>query len=429
MKSKRLTFSDPARAALIILLSLILAATSSMADEKGRRPSAANEDPCGLPDTTTSSYRIASTLNWGYGYDTLQLDIGRWAQSPFVHIDSVGASVQNRTLFMLTIQDTALPGLPRKRIWIHARTHPNEVQGTWVTNQIIAQLLDTSAFARQMRAACVFNIIPMINPDGVELKLSRQNAHNIDIESNWTAVPGEPEVQTLRRRFEALMQLSNPIRIALNMHSAYGTSRYFVYHAAAGTTPNYATTQQRFINAVRSRFPGGIQPYTYYVSWTSAPSLVYPESWFWQNCGENVLALTYEDMNDASARAFDSTANAILHGIASEFGVGGSTSVSTAQTLPATFMLEQNYPNPFNPKTVVSCQLPVASRVKLVVYDILGKETATLLDGLQEPGRHEVTFDGTGLASGVYFCRLRAEDASQPSGQVFVQTRRLVLLK
>jgi hypothetical protein len=417
-------------AVILSLLSILFLFQSlSMAEGHGRRPSAVNEDPCGLPDTTTSAYRIASTMNWGYGYDTLRADIARWSQNPFVHVDSVGASVQNRTLFMLTIQDTTVQDVQRKRVWIHARTHPNEVQGTWVTNEIISQLLDSSEFARQMRASCVFNIIPMINPDGVELKLSRQNAHNIDIESNWTAVPGEPEVQTLRRMFVALTQLTNPIRIALNVHSAYGTSRYFVYHTATGTSSSYAAIEQRFINSVRSHFPGGIQPYSYFVSWTSTPSLVYPESWFWQNSGENVLALTYEDMNDASARAFDSTANAILHGIASEFGVGGPTSVSTAQTFPATFMLEQNYPNPFNPKTVVSCQLSVPSRVRLVVYDMLGREVATLLDGQKEPGRYEVMFDGTGLASGVYLYQLHVAGLSEGSGENVVQTRRMLILK
>jgi hypothetical protein len=402
----------------------LVTASTSIADDRGRRPSAREDDPCGLPDTTTLAYRIASTLNWGYGYDSLRTDIARWGTSPYVRVDSVGVSVQNRTLFMLTIQDTALPDEPRRRVWIHARTHPNEVQGTWVTNQIIAQLLGPSEFSRQMRAACVFNIVPMINPDGVELKLPRQNANNIDIESNWTAVPGEPEVQTLRRMFVALMQQANPIRIALNMHSAYGTTRYFVYHAAAGTSPSYAAIEQRFINAVRSYFPGGIEPYSHFVSWTSTPSLVYPESWFWQNCGEDVLALTYEDMNDASARAFDSTANAILHGIADEFGITGSTEVANGEGLPQEFALEQNFPNPFNPSTTIGYRVggvgargdgtstlnprPASLYVRLAVYDLLGREIVVLVDEQKSPGTYEVKFDGSKLATGVYMYRLTA---------------------
>jgi len=331
--------------------------------------------------------------------------------------------VQNRAIYMLTIQDTAGSAAPRKRIWIHARTHPNEVQGTWVTNEIIAQLLGPATFARQMRNGCIFNIIPMINPDGVELKLARQNANHIDIESNWTAVPGEPEVQTLRRMFVALMGEPNPINIALNMHSAYGTSRYFVYHTAAGTSTAYAAIEERFINAARSYFPGGIRPYDYFVSWTSTPALQYPESWFWQNHRENVLALTYEDMNDPSARAFDSTANALLHGIADELAITAPTGLPMAENVPAQIELGQNWPNPFNPRTTIGIrQQAVGSRwMKLAVYDLLGREVAVLVDEMKKHGEYSVTWDARGMASGVYLCRLQAGDQ--------VQTRKMILLR
>lgn len=77
-------------------------------------------------------------------------------------------------------------------------------------------------------------------------------------------------------------------------------------------------------------------------------------------------------------------------------------------TTPYKFDLYQNYPNPFNPETVISYQLSVTSNVTLKVYDILGKEIRTLVDGLQKAGLHTITFDGSGLSSGVYFYRLIA---------------------
>jgi hypothetical protein len=425
------------RNTMSVILILALVAQICTAGQHGRLPSPRNGDPCGLPDTASLAYRLAASLNWGYGYDTLRTDIARWSASPFVRVDSVGASVQNRTLYLLTIQDTTTAPVPRKRVWIHARTHPNEVQGTWVTNQIIAQLLGSAQLARQLRSGCVFNILPMINPDGVELKRSRENANNIDIESNWTAVPGEPEVQTLRAMFVNLMAEPNPIRIALNMHSAYGKNRYFVYHTATGTTAAYAVIEQRFINTVRSYFPGGIRPYDYFVSWTSGPSLVYPESWFWTNCGESVLALTYEDMNDSSARAFDSTANAILHGIAGELGISGSANAAAGQDRPSTFALEQNFPNPFNPVTTIGFRVPAdgarertaaipgpqpATRhVRLTVYDLLGREVAVLVDEPKEPGTYAVPFSAQGLSSGMYVYRLTF-------GR-FAQTRTMLLIR
>ena len=87
--------------------------------------------------------------------------------------------------------------------------------------------------------------------------------------------------------------------------------------------------------------------------------------------------------------------------------VGSPTSVaSSSVSFPGTIELEQNYPNPFNPTTVISGQWTVGSRVRLVVYDILGGEVAVLADGQYPTGKYSFTFDGSGLASGVYFCRM-----------------------
>jgi predicted GH43/DUF377 family glycosyl hydrolase len=108
------------------------------------------------------------------------------------------------------------------------------------------------------------------------------------------------------------------------------------------------------------------------------------------------------------------------------YRIGHAITIITAisdkqQEVPQHFTLSQNYPNPFNPTTVVSFQLPVASNVKLNVYDVLGREVATLVNERKMPGTYEVKFDGSNLASGVYFYRLQAGD--------FTQTKRLLLLK
>jgi photosystem II stability/assembly factor-like uncharacterized protein len=93
----------------------------------------------------------------------------------------------------------------------------------------------------------------------------------------------------------------------------------------------------------------------------------------------------------------------------------------TIVTVPEGFCLFQNYPNPFNPRTGVRFQVPGVSDVNIAVYDILGREVAVLVHERKLPGSYEVTFDGSGLASGVYFYRLTAG--------TFAQTRKLVLLR
>jgi len=79
-------------------------------------------------------------------------------------------------------------------------------------------------------------------------------------------------------------------------------------------------------------------------------------------------------------------------------------------SVPVTFALEGNYPNPFNPTTDIAFRLPAMSKVTLTVFNILGQEVATIIDGqATAAGRHVVNFDGKDLASGIYFYRLSAD--------------------
>ena len=79
----------------------------------------------------------------------------------------------------------------------------------------------------------------------------------------------------------------------------------------------------------------------------------------------------------------------------------------------SSFILHPCIPNPFNPSTAISFQIQAASFVKLAVYDITGREVASLVNGHLSSGHHEIAFDGTELASGVYFARLDANGINQ----------------
>ncbi len=88
---------------------------------------------------------------------------------------------------------------------------------------------------------------------------------------------------------------------------------------------------------------------------------------------------------------------------------------------PTKFSLQQNYPNPFNPST--SIQYAISSRqfVSLKVYDVLGKEIATLVNEEKSAGSYEIGFNASHLASGIYYYQLRAGD--------YVETKKMVLMK
>ena len=78
------------------------------------------------------------------------------------------------------------------------------------------------------------------------------------------------------------------------------------------------------------------------------------------------------------------------------------------EAIPNKFYLYQNYPNPFNPSTVISYRLPVTGHVTLKIYDILGREVATLVNEQKSAGKYSVQWNGSQLASGVYISRLTA---------------------
>jgi hypothetical protein len=110
-----------------------------------------------------------------------------------------------------------------------------------------------------------------------------------------------------------------------------------------------------------------------------------------------------------------------------ETGFDGQVATLETVTLTVRFNvareyeLAQNYPNPFNPVTMIRYQIPTAETVSLKVYDVLGKEVATLVSGRQEAGNYAVPFNASGLSSGVYFYRLQAGS--------FVETRKMMLVK
>ena len=105
--------------------------------------------------------------------------------------------------------------------------------------------------------------------------------------------------------------------------------------------------------------------------------------------------------------------------------------------VPEQFSLSQNYPNPFNPVTKIRFSIPNAvilsgaknPDIKLVIYDALGSEIQTLVNQSLSPGTYEVDWDASAYPSGVYYYMIKAGDPSTSSGQVFKETKKMVLMK
>lgn len=156
--------------------------------------------------------------------------------------------------------------------------------------------------------------------------------------------------------------------------------------------------------------------------------------------GDSLWAMIYNGPSNmfdiASAMTIDNLNNIYVtgkshSGIANNYDIAtlkysqSTTSVREEQNLVDNYRLYQNYPNPFNPKTIISCELGDSYFTSLKIFNILGKEIATLVNKEQTAGSYSVEWDAADISSGVYFYILRIESASG----IFSEIKQMILLK
>jgi hypothetical protein len=100
---------------------------------------------------------------------------------------------------------------------------------------------------------------------------------------------------------------------------------------------------------------------------------------------------------------------------------GGPTAVQVNATTPSTFALSQNYPNPFNPTTKIAYAVPTATKVRLQIFDILGRKVATLVNETKQAGEYSVEFDASRLVSGVYMYQMTTPKTSITKKMILVK--------
>jgi hypothetical protein len=133
----------------------------------------------------------------------------------------------------------------------------------------------------------------------------------------------------------------------------------------------------------------------------------------------------------AAATTIDSLRSAIVHSKAKYLSITG---INVSQNkLPDNFALFQNYPNPFNPSTIISYQLPEASIVQIKIYDVLGREVATLINEQKPVGKYNIVWNGTDykgnkVSSGVYMYRIQTVPLT-PNSKSFTASKKMVLIK
>ena len=107
-----------------------------------------------------------------------------------------------------------------------------------------------------------------------------------------------------------------------------------------------------------------------------------------------------------------------------KFTTGTIGILITENVIPIYYKLYTNFPNPFNPQTKIKFDIPKASTVKIVVYDVMGREVQTLVNESLKPGTYEASFDGSQLTSGVYFYKISAGDFSETKKMLIVKLQK-----
>jgi hypothetical protein len=152
-------------------------------------------------------------------------------------------------------------------------------------------------------------------------------------------------------------------------------------------------------------------------------------NWGYQQPDTSINVFAYDVIyfiDSLTGWAYNSNGNFGIHTVN-----GGGPIIMGIKTidnkLPIYFKLFQNFPNPFNPITNIQFQVSVNSNVKLIVYDILGKEITTLINEKKYSGTYKVSFDASNLSSGVYFYRLFISDLK--NNNIYKETKSMIYLK
>lgn len=312
-----------------------------------------------------------------YTFSQLHSYLEKIESSPLVHKEVIGQTAYNRPITMLTITDFNTSDKQKKRIWIHARTHPAETGSSFLLEGLINFLLSDVPDAKKTLSNLIFHIVPMQNVDGVISGNYRSTPDTLNLEVMWypdlkTPDPldlssdAPPEVQALNQTIRKLLQEDAPFSIALNLHSSNSepdTAPFFFPHFGSESS-GYSVSevslwdsQIAFIKHVASFYNNKIEPIPLEGGSYFADKY-YPESWWWKNFNHEIMAITMETVYGRAGFAPDWLTPNELRELGKAVGLAMMAYHDIpVEKLPGTLKLQQTtnknmlrFPNLYPPK-------------------------------------------------------------------------------
>jgi len=208
-------------------------------------------------------------------------------------MEVLGYSFEGRKMRLVTVTDHSPSTFKKRRVWMHSRAHSGEVTSTLVMLGFLDFITRDTPEARRLRRSCIFNVVPIVNVDGVFQGLTRWDTQGIDPEHIWDNPYRIPETTNTKGKIDEFMGGANPIEVSLNLHSTVRRARdtFFFKHAAPSVTKEFEDKEQRYIDALDRATPlfDNLSETT-----SQLDEWVFVESYYWRNWGESVMAMTHE---------------------------------------------------------------------------------------------------------------------------------------
>ncbi len=222
---------------------------------------------------------------------------------------------------------------------------------------------------------------------------------NINLQQCWVKVSDSDSLQINDTNDQAF-QIFHPITITSpngseKLNSGATQNVTWIYEDVSNVSISYTSDNGSSWNTLASNVSAANKSYT----------------WLVPNINSQQCKIKISDSNNL--QYFDESD--------SVFTIKPLVKIQEGSEIPTKYTLYQNYPNPFNPSTIINYSIPKRSNIIIRVYDIIGREMATLLNEEKDAGNYSVKFDGSKLSSGIYFYQLRSGN--------FVETKKLLLMK
>lgn len=275
----------------------------------------------GLYNYTVKKRFEASTVwlarYYPYPFSRLRKFLESKKESPYLKVEEIGKSAHGRPMLMATITDPNVPDENKKRVWIHARTHPSETPSSYIVEGLIEYLLsDCNINCKEADLSkLIFNIVPVLNVDGVVEGNARVTPDSsYDLERMWFREKDDPmrlrdtcppEVKAVHSTISKLFKKGPDFFIALNLHSKNAPPDWmpFIYtnfhrknkeYGAEGDT--MFVRQLAFVKILNDLYPCGdsLRLRPSFERQVPMEKKVFPEVWWWMNFKDRVMAATFE---------------------------------------------------------------------------------------------------------------------------------------